>query len=329
MTDPRDDLEDQKLMEISIIFDNDAGGDIDDLFTLALILAHPDLRLLGVTTVVGNTQARARLVAKMLRLANRPKVPVYAGLGVPEALRAQGKSFERKLSHTAFVTEDDPEHDIIYEDGVTFILDTLRTTRKPITLIGTGACTNISEVLRQADEHQRSMIACIALMGGEVHLLHTEANINTDPEAAAFVLHSGIPIFLGTWSVSRALQFSMAEVEALCDGSEDPFIAGLLTCTRLWWGAGKAEKIGPVCYDACPVFWAAGERRGMDCIELAPFPIELHGIHTRGAMVLHPWKRFAARPATTTRAGMITAADSLDAAWYKQRYCQLVFGREP
>ena len=38
-------------MKTKVIFDTDAGGDIDDLYALALILKHPALQLLGVTTV--------------------------------------------------------------------------------------------------------------------------------------------------------------------------------------------------------------------------------------------------------------------------------------
>jgi len=51
---------------IPIILDTDIGGDIDDAFALALIVDSPELELLGVTTVSGDTQARARLAAKML-----------------------------------------------------------------------------------------------------------------------------------------------------------------------------------------------------------------------------------------------------------------------
>src|SRR6516225_2650160 len=67
--------------KIPVILDTDIGTDIDDAFALALILASPELELLGVTTVSGDTQARARLAAKLLWEAGGAwrKVPVYAG----------------------------------------------------------------------------------------------------------------------------------------------------------------------------------------------------------------------------------------------------------
>src|SRR5258708_18655945 len=65
--------------KIPILLDTDIGTDIDDAFALALILESPELDLLGVTTVSGDTQARARLAAKMLWEAQRRDVPVAAG----------------------------------------------------------------------------------------------------------------------------------------------------------------------------------------------------------------------------------------------------------
>ena len=67
--------------KIPIILDTDIGTDIDDAFALALIINSPELELLGVTTVSGDTPARARLAAKMLWEAGGKwrQVPVAAG----------------------------------------------------------------------------------------------------------------------------------------------------------------------------------------------------------------------------------------------------------
>ena len=52
--------------KIPVILDTDIGTDIDDAFALALIINSPEFELLGVTTVSGDTAARARIAAKML-----------------------------------------------------------------------------------------------------------------------------------------------------------------------------------------------------------------------------------------------------------------------
>ncbi len=71
-------------MPVPIIFDTDAGSDVDDLWALALIVSHPELNLAGVTTVSGDTQARARLVAKTLRLAGRVMYAEHTEATSPE-----------------------------------------------------------------------------------------------------------------------------------------------------------------------------------------------------------------------------------------------------
>ncbi|MEM7028564.1 MAG: nucleoside hydrolase [Chloroflexota bacterium] len=315
-------------MRTNVIFDTDAGGDIDDLYALALILKHPNLKLLGVTTVSADTQARARLIAKMLRLAERQDVPVHAGIRIPAALAKQGMEetdYKQYLTHCDLVDANDPEYGKEYSDAISFILETLRYTEAPITLIGTGPWTNIAEVIRQADAKQKSMIASIALMGGEIHLLHTESNVHHDPEAADLILQSGIPLFLATWSVSQQLAFSMAEVATLTQNSPSPFVQALRLATDMWWAYGVEYKPGPLCYDVIPIFWAAGERAQISCIKLDSIPIELTGTHTRGMMVVHPWKYMNAEQTDTISSEYLTITDVLNAEALKQRYIDLVF----
>lgn len=68
--------------KIPIILDTDIGSDIDDAFALALVIKSPEFELLGVTTVSGNTNERARIAAKMLWEAGGKwrQVPVVAGV---------------------------------------------------------------------------------------------------------------------------------------------------------------------------------------------------------------------------------------------------------
>ena len=72
--------------KIPVILDTDIGSDIDDAFALALIINSPEFELLGVTTVSGDTAARARIAAKMLWEAGGKwrQVPVVAGVPGPK-----------------------------------------------------------------------------------------------------------------------------------------------------------------------------------------------------------------------------------------------------
>ncbi len=313
-------------MTTPVIFDTDAGTDIDDLYALALIVAHPELELLGVTTTTGDTQARARLAAKMLRLQGAPDVPVYAGARLPLApTDTPGAPMgHHTLTHCDLVSKGDPEHGREYGDGIEFILETLRAATQPITLIGTGPWTNLAEVLSRADEKLKSKIKCIALMGGEVHTLLAEWNVKGDPEAADVVLKSGVPVFMGTWSVTRQLRFDMDEVGALIGESPSPFLQALYSGTQMWWNTGITDKRGPVLYDAVPVFWAAGERNQISCIRIEELPVELDGQHTRGMTVPKPHEVANAPKTAETGAGYIAVSNEMDAATLKSRFVELV-----
>jgi len=315
-------------MTVPVIFDTDAGSDIDDLYALALILKHPGLNLLGVTTVAGDTQARARLVAKMLRLAGRDDVPVRAGVELPKAMAQRGvtkEDYRQNLTHCQAVKPEDPESGKSYGDAVAFILDLLEEARDPVTLIGTGPWTNLAEVVERAGGKQRAAVKCLALMGGEVHWIHSEHNVKSDPEGADVVLRSGLPVFLGTWSVTGQLTFPMPEVESFLRCSGDPCLQLLLECTRMWWGKGKTSKPGPVCYDVIPVFWGAGERENISCMRLGSLPVELEGSYTRGMTVASPSRVRTPQPAEDTSPEYILVTDRIDAAALKSRYVDLVF----
>lgn len=49
-----------------VIIDTDIGDDIDDAFALALALHSPEIEIVGVTTIFGDTRKRAYLAKYIL-----------------------------------------------------------------------------------------------------------------------------------------------------------------------------------------------------------------------------------------------------------------------
>jgi purine nucleosidase len=70
-------------MATRIWIDTDLGTDVDDALALAFALRHPELDLVGVSTVFGDVELRARMVEALLRLGGAEGVPVLVGLGKP------------------------------------------------------------------------------------------------------------------------------------------------------------------------------------------------------------------------------------------------------
>jgi inosine-uridine nucleoside N-ribohydrolase len=196
--------------KIPILLDTDIGTDIDDAFAVALILRSTELDLLGATTVSGDTQARARLVAKMLWEAGRREVPVAAGepgkpLPIDQTRWAEGFTSPQMLR----------------EKAVDFLKNQFEKRPGEITLVAIGPLTNIAALLRQ-DPAVARKIKRIALMGGAIAHGYgnnlqpvPEYNIYADAPAAQTVFASGVPILMAPLDVTAMLQLSPAELQRI------------------------------------------------------------------------------------------------------------------
>ena len=74
-------------MATKIIIDTDVGEDIDDILVSAFALVSPEFEVLAITTVDGDTQARARIARRLTDVCGKPDIPVAAGyvLNMPQA----------------------------------------------------------------------------------------------------------------------------------------------------------------------------------------------------------------------------------------------------
>ena len=187
--------------KIPILLDTDIGSDIDDAFALALILRSPELDLLGVTTASGDTQARARLAAKLLWDADRPAVLVAAG-GPGKPLPIEQCRWADGFLSPALTPQS----------AVGFLHDQIESRPGEITLVPIGPLTNIGRLLHDYPE-DAGKIKRIVLMGGSVRRGYApnsapepEYNIVQDPQAAQIVFNSGVPILMAPLDATAMLE---------------------------------------------------------------------------------------------------------------------------
>ena len=130
------------MKKIPVILDTDIGIDFDDTFALAMMLKSPELDVRLVITDVGDTEYRARIVARMLEIAGRTDIPVAVGINQnPDKREPQARWVEDyKLSQYPGV---------VYEDGVNGLIKTIMDSKEEITLICIGPVPNIAEALRR------------------------------------------------------------------------------------------------------------------------------------------------------------------------------------
>lgn len=242
-----------------VILDTDIGDDIDDALALALICASPELKLLGVTTVFGNVLARARQARTVLKVAGEQfaRIPVAAGCGASMASRPN-HGVKHYLDNV-LPNQDStclPEAQLPPLDkrhAVNFLIDTIMAGSGDIIPITIGAMTNLATAMVM-ERRIIAKIPKIVVMAAEFKRPFAEWNIVCDPEAAAIVFNSGIPMDVTTWDIGHTVSFDQGNIDRL-NASQRPLAQRLAAAIAAWQNAhsGGGKKPMPSLYDPMAV----------------------------------------------------------------------------
>ena len=207
------------MIKKKIIIDTDPGQ--DDAVALLLALASKELEILGVTCVAGNvplslTSENAR---KILELTRYTEIPVFAGADRPiKRTLVTAEHVHGKTGIDGPVLEK-PKIKLQSKEAIAFIIETILSYPKDeITLCTLGPLTNIALAF-QREPRIKTLIKEIIMMGGGFFeggniTPAAEFNIYVDPEAAAEVLVSGIPITMLPLDVTHKALTSRSRIES-------------------------------------------------------------------------------------------------------------------
>ncbi|BES98218.1 Inosine-uridine preferring nucleoside [Nesidiocoris tenuis] len=160
-------------MKKLVIIDNDGG--VDDAWAIFTILQDPNIDVLALTCVFGNTdldnvcQNNLRLVAQF----NRTEIPVCKGAGMPLVPTANGSplpdNFQYFHGRNGFgdvELESLPNIPTLCQENAFFKLNTLVTKFKgQVTLVCLGPLTNIALTMKMYPEFAANIEAAY-IMGG-------------------------------------------------------------------------------------------------------------------------------------------------------------------
>jgi purine nucleosidase len=209
-----------------VIFDTDPG--VDDAMALLFLHHHPEIDLLGVTTVFGNARIEVTTRnALFLKREWKIDAPVVKGAG------------ETFIPHR--VTHEPPKH-IHGADGLgnigvpetvdietdprpaaQFIIDTVRAHPGEVTLVAVGRMTNLANALKQ-DPEIVSLVKEVVIMGGAFEVPGNvtpaaEANIHGDPEAADMVATATWPVVFIGLDVTMQTVMTRAQLKDIADAA--------------------------------------------------------------------------------------------------------------
>ncbi len=185
-------------MPTKLILDVDTGT--DDAVALMLAALHPELELVGATTVNGNVGVES-CTENSLRVFDYigVPIPVYEGVAHPIA-RADFPIARPDIQSTNAVHGqylDIPASTTKQQStgAVEFLVETYRSTTDEIILVPVGPLSNIATALT-VEPRLKDRIPELIIMGGANRYGNVtpraEFNIWADPEAARVVLNSGV-----------------------------------------------------------------------------------------------------------------------------------------
>jgi inosine-uridine nucleoside N-ribohydrolase len=185
-----------------VLIDTDPG--VDDALALLLAFSSPELRVEGLTTVVGNVSLELGSLnaLKLLDFLGVEGVPVVAGAAKPLLRKCRDASSIHGVTGLGGATLPEPKGHLDERSAVEFILEKMDELGRDLTLIPIGPLTNIAGAIlaRPSIAHETSGLV---IMGGAFNLTPyghgnvspvAEFNVWHDPEAAKIVFDSGIPI---------------------------------------------------------------------------------------------------------------------------------------
>lgn len=280
-----------------IILDCDPGH--DDAMAILLCGASPELELLGITTVAGNsyvqnTTRNALIVTEMAKM----DVPVAQGAAKPmirDQIVAPDIHGESGLEG---VNLPPPTRKAIDEDAVSFIARMVQKYPGEVTLVPTGPLTNIALFMLQYPRLIPNLEE-IALMGGGIAFGNTtpvaEFNILADPEAAQVVFSHDVSITVIGLDLTHQAKIYMDEIRKL-ESYPSEVVSKMGTLLGFFHGTYyDVFKIeGAPLHDPCAVAYLIKP-------ELFEFEhyytqVEIRGELTYGQTVVDYWKLSGKKP---------------------------------
>jgi purine nucleosidase len=205
----------------NFLIDTDTAS--DDAVAIIMALAHPDVRVLGLTTVAGNVglEQATRNALLTIEICGAD-APVFMGAGQPLVRALQDAHWfhgkDGLGDHAYPAPKRKPEREHAVEAIVRLAHD-----EPGLTLVTLGPLTNIALALAREPEIAAKIGRCVVMGGapcceGNVTPA-AEYNIWVDPEAARAVFRSRLPIEMIGWHVSRGdsvlNDVEVAAIEAL------------------------------------------------------------------------------------------------------------------
>jgi inosine-uridine nucleoside N-ribohydrolase len=234
-----------------VILDTDIGDDIDDTWALAMLLKCPQLDVKLVTTTNGKSVYRAKLIAKLLAVANRSDVPVGMGAGGRDGDGRQ-QPWVKDFALAGYKGK-------VHEDGVQALIDAVNASPSPVTILSIGPSNTVAAALeRQPGIAEKAVFVG---MQGSVYRgydggkpcpeFNIKVNVPTAQKVFAAPWRQAVITPLDTCGVINLSGERFRKLAA----SNDPLVKALIESYRIWAKNDKVDASSTL-FDTVAVYLA-------------------------------------------------------------------------
>jgi inosine-uridine nucleoside N-ribohydrolase len=200
-------------MAVKVLLDTDPGSDIDDAVCIGYLLSNPECELMGITTVTGEPEQRARIASAVCHAFGRTDVPIYPGAAMPLVIDCH----QPCAPHARVLPKWPHQQEFPSGEAVAFLRRTIRENPGEVELLAIGALTNVA-LLLATDPEIGPLLRGLTIMGGRFTLgtpVHwpVEHNIRCDPHAAARVFREASIPRVRAIGLDVTLQVTQAKEE--------------------------------------------------------------------------------------------------------------------
>ena len=274
------------MNRVPIWMDCDTGTDD----SVAIMLAHalPEIELLGISTVCGNTiQDNAYWNTHRINGLMGAHYPVYRGAEKPLIKPLVTAAHVHGENGLGDVELPVPEDAVVYGEPA---WDAMYACAKPrpghLRLVATGPLTNVATAFIKYPDLPK-MLHSLLVMGGSAGAGNdtpaAEYNFHADPHAAELVMHSGAKIVMCGLDVTLQAYFTMEQLDELAASGTRCGRFAKDCNMRAWRILSRFGMTGFCMHDSCPVMYAAHPELFEG--EMAGVVVETRGTITAGKSV--------------------------------------------
>ncbi len=283
------------MSKIPVLIDGDPGH--DDVMAIVMALNLPQIDVLGITVVGGNSTLENTATNALRTLE-------WLGVEGVSVVKGRAKPVLRVLETAAAVHGegglDGPSFpplktDVLDENFATFMARKIEEQTEKVVLVAMGPLTNTA-VFLASYPHLKDKIEKIVIMGGAAiggnWTSTAEFNIWVDPESAYIVFESGIPVVMCGLDATNKARLTKNEIKKfLALGTPAGDLIGQLSqhFADMEPDAADDEVVEVPMHDALTIVTLVSD----DIVKLIPakVTIDITGDHNRGCTTVqyHNW----------------------------------------